>query len=808
MGPVNEWLVLEQHLLGDPAIKQCKVIAVDPTVTDTWTVVVAFHDAKDGVANIPRMHQAYKRLCTRMTAQRDRGLPRRWLSLDDIPTYSSGNVNIEALCSQVIALHAAVTHPCVEVLRTVVANTLELPLVEVRPSSSFVGLGGDSMTAIEVMANCLEEDMTLKVSDIIACTSLLELAALATFEDIGVASTIMGRPLEHMDLEPEVVDYWGSTEDWCTGSIISYSSTVHFEGQRPGGASSGVSLVDICVAAIVDSFQRTFLERFLPLALAVATGTQALVVRSLELSVSEDEQPLYTLRRVKDWMKNAEPLEGTDSSTRFVELLVHVVEGAAERAQVQTAREWCSSAGVKPMFIVFVRLGQGGAVFDYQYHSGLVDPPGILEWADRCREVLRGSPFGTKGPLFSLTDFPQVPLSYQDLDAFVAAVSQLRQFDVEHVYRCSPVQEGILSAQIRSEDAYRIELTIEWVGGTQLADGALEAAWLALVTRHAALRTVFLPAARHNARFDQAVLRRVEVNILRLEAVKDRFAAIRALQALAPMTFVYNRPPHRLAIVETRDGGVFCRLEMSHAIVDGLSAGLLLREWERALSGKRSDVPIAPFSNLISFLQDQQAEAPLDYWTRYLDGVQPSLFPIMVDEVPSLSTVESVTVEFDAPQLRDFCRARSVTISTLMQAAWGLVLRGYTQSDDVSFGYLTSGRDAPGFYMKGMIGCLVNLVICRIQFAELGSLAELLDRVQRDRGPGIVNQYVSLAALQNEVLQEGAVLFNTLLSVMQEQGSDTNDAIQVVDEVASTEVSNFFHSCRAVTPGDLSSAAR
>lgn len=73
-------------------------------------------------------------------------------------------------------------------LREIVCNTLSLPLEEVSVGSSFLQLGGDSLTAIEVVARCYSAGMTVRVADMMRCSTLREVASLASGNAEGLGS--------------------------------------------------------------------------------------------------------------------------------------------------------------------------------------------------------------------------------------------------------------------------------------------------------------------------------------------------------------------------------------------------------------------------------------------------------------------------------------------------------------------------------------------------------------------------------------------------------------------------------------------
>lgn len=74
-----------------------------------------------------------------------------------------------------------------EALRAVVAHVLNLAFEAVSPSRSFVNLGGDSISAMQLVSRCKLQGMQIKSKDILQCGSLAE---LATFVEMGKQAVI------------------------------------------------------------------------------------------------------------------------------------------------------------------------------------------------------------------------------------------------------------------------------------------------------------------------------------------------------------------------------------------------------------------------------------------------------------------------------------------------------------------------------------------------------------------------------------------------------------------------------------------
>jgi non-ribosomal peptide synthetase component F len=159
-----------------------------------------------------------------------------------------------------------------------------------------------------------------------------------------------------------------------------------------------------------------------------------------------------------------------------------------------------------------------------------------------------------------------------------------------------------------------------------------------------------------------------------------------------------------------------------------------------------------------------------------------------------------VDVKLEQPNsaINDFLKAHGLTVSSLLHVAWGLLLKSYTGSDDVCFGYLISGRDAPIPGIENAVGLFANLLPCRINFTSGDSLFSLLQDSQTDLARAFSHQHTSLAKVLGSLKLNGQILFNTVISIQnravrdQQEGTGLSGGglmVEELDEMDPTEVS-------------------
>lgn len=368
------------------------------------------------------------------------------------------------------------------------------------------------------------------------------------------------------------------------------------------------------------------------------------------------------------------------------------------------------------------------------------------------------------------------------------------QLDVEAFFPCSPIQNVFLTAHGIRPELYQCTAVIDV---SAEADSALDyprlvRAWNTVVSRHVSLRTVFLESEDRPGDFDQAVLR--EVASLRDLGDVDEATA----EEVASRQLVSFHPGAPLKAVLLRRGADSARLrvDISHALIDGESLPNLLRDLSAAYAGTDEPAPAMSYSDYASHQRHFSPDASVAYWSRYLDGAQPSFFPPSNDQAgrQDLRT-ERARLVLDPGALAEFCGRRGVTAANICQVAWALVLRSYTGSDDVCFSYVSSGRQAPLAGIDGAIGAFVDTMVCRMNTSGDRSLAQTLARARQDFTEGLPHPFVLAMNHEGRGGELSRLRGNTIISCLGKLPSGGGAApgsglsFELVDAVNPSEVS-------------------
>lgn len=362
--------------------------------------------------------------------------------------------------------------------------------------------------------------------------------------------------------------------------------------------------------------------------------------------------------------------------------------------------------------------------------------------------------------------------------------------DVEELFPCSPMQESFLIAQAVYPQMYQCTFVVRIesvIPDTPLDYSRLRAAWEFLVERHAALRTVFIDSVDRPGHFDQVVFRKALVWPEYMEEGQE--SSVGNLSSRRPITFEKYKATHRVIFAKESPYKATLRVDMSHAVTDGQSGQILLRDLCKAYNGEVISELIMPYRDFVLSQQEMHREESMKYWSRYLADAQPSFFPINGDPLDQKDLeVVRRKVTVDPIVLERFCGKFNVTSANLCQVAWALVLRSYTGSEDICFSYVTSGRQGMLKGINNTVGAFVNTVICRIRIPGEMSIEQALAQSQNDYLESLKYQYMEHGAQSGDFAR---LKGNTLMSCQRRPFEDVEEsgmAFELLDVVNPTEV--------------------
>jgi amino acid adenylation domain-containing protein/non-ribosomal peptide synthase protein (TIGR01720 family) len=347
--------------------------------------------------------------------------------------------------------------------------------------------------------------------------------------------------------------------------------------------------------------------------------------------------------------------------------------------------------------------------------------------------------------------------------------------NIENIYSLSPMQQGILFHTLydSTPGVYLVELA--WTLGGRLDVPAFQRAWQEVVDRHPILRTAFVWERLEKPM--QIVRKRVQITIeevdLREVPAAERPARARRFQEeFSKRGFDFTRAPlMRLALLRLEDESHRFIWSAHHLLLDGWSLPLVVREaftlYEAYANGREARLERGrPFGDYIAWLAKQDLGKAEAFWRKQLEGfAAPTPFRVERGDVGAEDGFEERTLLLGEPEsaaLQGFARQQQITVSTLVQGAWALLLARYSGEEEVVYGSTVSGRSAPVAGIDRMVGLFINTLPVRVRVPEGVSALDWLKGLQDQQAELREYEYSPLIQVQGwSELARGVPLFES-----------------------------------------------
>ncbi|MFF0885027.1 amino acid adenylation domain-containing protein [Streptomyces sp. NPDC003456] len=365
------------------------------------------------------------------------------------------------------------------------------------------------------------------------------------------------------------------------------------------------------------------------------------------------------------------------------------------------------------------------------------------------------------------SDAPLVRVRQTEIDTWEARLGPLAE-----VWPVTPVQSGLLfHSMLAAEetfDVYHMQLVFHLSG--EVDPERMRRAGQALLERHDNLRAAFVDRADGDV--VQVVPRTVTLPWQHLDltaaGAQERTEAFEQfLVRDRAAHFELGVPPLiRLALVTLGPGRSELVLTGHHVLYDGWSTPLLMRDLMLlyASDGDPAGLPATRgFGDFLAWLVRQDEEESARVWAAELAGVEePTLLAPRAAAQHGGAGVGDVEVAFeDMPGLSRRAAQLGVTVNTLVQGAWAVLLAHLTGRSDIVFGATVAGRPAAFMDAGDMVGMFINTIPVRVRCERQDTFAALLTALQDRQGALLDHHHHSLAEIQQATGL--STLFDTLV---------------------------------------------
>jgi len=342
-----------------------------------------------------------------------------------------------------------------------------------------------------------------------------------------------------------------------------------------------------------------------------------------------------------------------------------------------------------------------------------------------------------------------------NLRASLAKAGKLSQ-DIVSVLPATPLQEGMVAEMIASEytryfnhELYRVDDGVDME--------KLKKAWESVIIQSDILRTTFVEIddVEIDIGFAQIVHAGSNASWERIEfpqtadledetkkCVKAAIEAAKQGRLLQLRDISHGKDRYYL-------------LSMSHALYDGWSLQALHGDVQKVYNDQSITRP-DPKATLEQVLNANGAEAT-KFWRTALSGLPKSEFPLHSTSSGTINRCERAS-SISLGNLQAFCRTTNISLQTLGQTAWALLLANHLKRLDVAFGVVLSCRDTEE--ANELMFPLMNTVAVRSVL--YGTLEDMLRYMQDNSNAMRPFQHFPLRKAQALAGNRDGGLFDTL----------------------------------------------
>jgi amino acid adenylation domain-containing protein/non-ribosomal peptide synthase protein (TIGR01720 family) len=414
-------------------------------------------------------------------------------------------------------------------------------------------------------------------------------------------------------------------------------------------------------------------------------------------------------------------------------------------------------------------ISQGQLRLNWSYSGDCYQEQTIKQLAEsyqiHLQNLIRHCQSGKQG--VTPSDFPLAQVTQATLDRLY------RQYPgLIDLYPLSPMQQGMLFHALYEQETgvyfEQMQLTL-----SNLDPTAFKAAWQHQLERHTILRSAFL--TEHNPVLQvvpaQVNLPWREQDWRGMTSERQQAELNRLLQQERNQGFDLSQAPlMRFDLIRLDEQRYVFIQHHHHILMDGWCLAITFHEiHDSYLAFKQGQSPQLPtprpYRDYIAWLQ--QEDSAQHYWQQRLAGLMsPTPLPILnhKTETPDYQEASFHLDAKSTQQLQGFQKAQRLTLNTLIQGAWGLLLSRYSRESDVCFGVTVSGRHVPLSGIEQMMGLFINTLPLRIEVNPAYRVKDYLQKIQTQHQNDNRYAHSPLFEIQNvSQVPNGIALFESLL---------------------------------------------
>lgn len=301
-------------------------------------------------------------------------------------------------------------------------------------------------------------------------------------------------------------------------------------------------------------------------------------------------------------------------------------------------------------------------------------------------------------------------------------------------YRVTPQQERLFFINLFDNNSIAYNMPNALVVEGDIDIIKLENAFKELIDSQESLRTAFyekegkvFAKIHNNIDFQLEVLESNEENSNKL--IEDFIKPFDLTKA----------PLLRARIVKVSHNKYFLLFDIHHIICDGISTTILIKELINNYIGDVKNPNELNYSDYALWFNEEKElgnyNKQIEFWKNNLKGDLSRLELSRDKKRPKRQSFEGNTISKDIDidlnnKIKNFAKEHSITINTLLLTALNIMLKKYSNQDDIIVGSPVSGRE--DFKLDNIIGLFVNTVAMRNKVDDNYTIEELIQNINQN----------------------------------------------------------------------------
>ncbi len=336
------------------------------------------------------------------------------------------------------------------------------------------------------------------------------------------------------------------------------------------------------------------------------------------------------------------------------------------------------------------------------------------------------------------SDLTYNELSIDDLDQIQS------NLEIEDIYKLAPTQEGMLFHSILepTSKVYFDQKVLTLQGAVNV--DAIKKSMQALVDRYEVFRTVY---KHENLEYPlQIVLKERDIDVDYIDV--QEACNTQSIQEVVDTYIQKDRVKRfnllkdvlmRVTLLKVKEEEYRMIWSNHHIAMDGWCTTLLWNDFQKLYVGFSKNIPlklegVPKYSEYIKWLQQRDQQESKSYWFKYLENYEKTI------SIPKNNNTKEETYDLQSHSfslnkentqaIQQLSKKCAVTLSTIFQAAWGILLSKYNHTSDIIFGNVVSGRNSEIEGVDSIVGLFIKILPVRIAYTEQDTIASILRKSQ------------------------------------------------------------------------------